>query len=179
MKMGPGIFWGIILIVLGTSILFKVLFGISMFRVIIAVLFILVGVRMLIGRPAWTKKGTQIDDNTTMFGERVVQVDNLENTEYNTIFGKSVYDLRNLEDFDSLPEKVEFNAIFGQSEILLPKKLHVKIKADAVFASVVMPNGNTAAFSTSKYESTPDSASNSQVLDLEAHAVFGNINIKQ
>ena len=179
MKMGPGIFWGVILIVLGISILFKVLFGISMFRVIIAVLFILVGVRMLIGRPAWTKKGAQIDDNTIMFGERVVQVDNLENTEYNTIFGKSVYDLRNLQDFNNLPEKVEFNAIFGQSEIYLPKNLYVKIKADAVFASVVMPNGNTAAFSTSNFESKPDSVLNNEPLQLEAHAVFGNITIKQ
>lgn len=177
--MGPGIFWGVILIVLGTSILFKVLFGISMFRVVIAVLFILLGVRMLVGRPAWTKKGAQIDENTTMFGERVVQIDNLENTEYSTIFGKSVYDLRNLKEFNNLPEKVEFNAIFGQSEIILPKDLHVKVKADAVFASVEMPNGNVAAFSTSHYETATDTAINPQALRLEAHAVFGNIKIRQ
>lgn len=177
MKMGPGVFWGIILIALGLSIIFKIVFGISMFRVIIAVLFILFGLRILIGRPVW--KQQESNDNTNMFGEREIKIEQLDNNEYNTVFGKTIYDLRNLDEFSDLPKKVEFNTVFGHSEIYLPKDLKVKIKADAVFAAAEMPNGNTAAFGTTTYETKNDSITSTKVLKIEAHAVFGHISILQ
>jgi hypothetical protein len=39
MKRGAGLFWGIMLIVIGLSIVFKVFWGVSILRIVIAVAF--------------------------------------------------------------------------------------------------------------------------------------------
>jgi hypothetical protein len=174
MKMGAGLFWGIILIALGLSIIFKIIFGISIFRIVVATAFILLGIIILVGKPVF-QSGNEKD---VIFGERTYKLSNLKNSEYNTIFGKTVYDL---SDLDSLPPgktKVKFNTIFGSSDILLPAGLSVHIKADAVFSAAKLPNGNTVAFGSASYTSSEADTSASK-LYLEASAVFGGININQ
>ncbi|MCG8701188.1 MAG: cell wall-active antibiotics response protein [Bacteroidales bacterium] len=175
MKMGPGLFWGILLVAIGLSIILKVIFNISMFRIIVAILFILIGVRVLISKPMWKNNKKESD---TLFNERTVRIEQLDDIEYNTIFGKTVYDFRKVQ-VDSTPDyKIEFNAIFGHSEIILPDDLYVRIKADAVFAAANMPSGTTAAFGSTIYESEPGGARNKTPLNIEAHAVFGHIDIR-
>jgi len=67
MKMGAGLFWGIILIAIGLSIIFKVIFGISIFRIVIAGAFILLGIIILIGKPVFhLHRG----DQDVIFGEK-------------------------------------------------------------------------------------------------------------
>ena len=47
--MGPAIFFGIILIVIGISMIFKIVFDVSLFRVIIGVLVIFIGIKIIFG----------------------------------------------------------------------------------------------------------------------------------
>lgn len=175
MKMGPGLIWGIILIAIGLSIIFKVIFGISAFRIIIAVVFILIGVRILIGKSSWMKNN---NENDVVFGERQYNIEQIINREYNTIFGKTIYDFTNLDTNTSLPADIEFNTVFGHSVIILPAQLPVKVKAEAVFGAADLPNGNTAAFSTTHYSSNLEGIGN-KVLSMEANVVFGHIEIIQ
>jgi predicted membrane protein len=144
MKMGAGLFWGIVLIIFGLSIIF------SIFRVIFAVVIILFGIRVLIGKPNFFSTHSE---NQVIFGEKNVQSAPVNNTEYNTIFGKSVYDFRHIDNLSPGRTKLKVNTIFGSTQILLPDTLPVKIKADVVFGSVTMPDGNTMAFGTVNYNS--------------------------
>lgn len=173
--MGAGLFWGIILIVIGLSIIFKVVFDISVFRILIAVFFILIGIKILVGKSAFHFNSK---DSDTIFGDKVHQEFPINDTEYNTIFGKSVYDFRDAAIPTDKYLKLEFNTIFGDADILLPKGLSVKIKAEAVFGSAKLPNNNTAIFGETTYMSDHDTTA-SNFIYIEINTVFGNTEVKQ
>jgi hypothetical protein len=175
MKMGTGLFWGVILIVIGISIILRVFFDISVFRIVIAVLLILLGIKILIGRQIFNSSG---DDNQVFFGERVYKIVPQNNAEYNTIFGKAVYDFREIDSLSDQRTKVSFNTVFGNAEILLPKALSVQVKADAVFSSARLPNGNTIAFGSANYNSEMVDSSAPKLV-IEANVVFGSLDIRQ
>jgi predicted membrane protein len=175
MKMGAGLFWGIILIVIGLSVIFRVIFGISIFRIVIAVAFILIGIKLLIGRPVIHHNDRETD---VFFGEKTVKSDPLQGTDYNTIFGKTIYDFRDMSDLKDRKTKVTFNTVFGSTEIILPPELPVFVRADAVFSAARLPNGNTVAFGSADYSSRT-AQSDSAALYIEAHVVFGGLEVRQ
>jgi predicted membrane protein len=176
MKMGAGLFWGIILIVIGLGIIFRMIFDISIFRVIFAVLIILFGIRILIGKQP--NLFSTHSENQVIFGEKNIQSTPANNTEYNTIFGKSVYDFSQINKLSPGRTKLKVNTIFGSTQILLPDSIPLKIKADAVFGSACMPDGNTMAFGTVNYNSI-NSDSAPSYLYIEASVVFGNLDIRK
>lgn len=170
--MGTGLFWGIILIIIGLSIIFKLFFDISIMRIVIAVAFILIGVRLLIGKPFMREK--YMDENNVIFGERTLTGLPENGKEYNTIFGKTVYDLRNVDPLKEPYTKITINTIFGSTDVLLSDSIPVIIKADAVFSEARMPNNNTVAFGSSHYRS-PNTTDSSAVLEIDGHVVFGSL----
>lgn len=175
MKMGAGLFWGIILIVIGLSIIFRVIFDVSVFRVVLAIAFILIGVRLLIGKPIIHHEGTK---DHVVFGERTVRSNPIHGNDYNTVFGKTVYDFRDMDSLTDRKTKITLNTVFGSTEVILPANLPVIIHAEAVFSSARLPNGNTIAFGDANYSSKafePDSST----LYIEAHVVFGGLDIRQ
>jgi predicted membrane protein len=173
MKMGPGLFWGLILIIIGLSIIFKVLFDISIFRIVIAAVLILIAIKIMIGKPIMH---TDDNDNVVIFGERHYTITPIDKTEYSTVFGKTSYDLREVQNLDELHTRVEFNTVFGSTEIFLPDSIPVKIKTEAVFGTAEMPNGNSVAFGSTKY-SSEDIMTDAQLLEIEANVVFGGLKI--
>jgi len=173
--MGPGLFWGVVLIVIGLSIIFKVFFDISILRIVIAIIIILFGIKVLIGKP---RIFTHCNKDQVVFGERIFRAGSVEQTEYNTVFGKSVYDFRNIKNLKPGRNKIEVNTVFGSTEIIISDTIAVKIKADAVFAAASMPNGNSVAFGTINYDS--DSVVNaSSYLYIEANVVFGDLKVRK
>ena len=173
--MGAGLFWGLILIVIGLSIIFRVLFDINIFRIVIAVIFILIGLKILIGRPLIQREE---GENSVIFGERRHTEAPLNGMEYNTIFGKTVYDFRDIVSLPDPHTKITINTVFGSTDILLSPSLPVQIKTDAVFSAASMPNGNTISFGNSFY-TTPGVPDSTSVLEINAHVVFGGLNVKQ
>ena len=173
--MGAGLFWGIILIVIGLSIILRIIFDVNIVRIVIAVIFILIGLKILIGKQfIHTEQG----ENNVIFGEREHTAAPENGMEYNTIFSKTVYDFRSIDSLADLRTKVTFNTVFGSTEIILPPSLSLKIKADAVFSAASMPNGNSVAFGSINYVS-PGTPEHTAVLEIEAHVVFGSLTIKQ
>lgn len=175
MKMGPGLIFGLILVAIGLSIIFRLFFNINIFRILFAAIFILIGISILIGKPIFSNKG---GDNHVMFGERRINSAPYSGAEYNTIFAKTVYDFRGIDSLAAKNIKISFNTIFGATEILLPSNLPVQIKTDAVFAFAQMPDGNSTAFGTTHFNSRQDEA-DTPVLIIEADVVFGGLEIKQ
>ncbi len=173
--MGAGVFWGIIFILIGLSIVFKVFFDISLIRIVIAIAFILIGMRILMGKTAFRFNS---NDKDVLFGERYYTEFPLTNTEYNTIFGKSVYNYSEAAIPTNKTIELEFNTIFGNTQLILPPGLPVKIKGEAVFGAVRLPNDNTAVFGETEYSTDQDSAA-ANFTYIKASAVFGNIDVIQ
>ncbi len=175
MKMAPGVFWGILLVIIGLSIIFRFVFDINLFRVVIAVFLILVGIKILIGDKGIFDFKSQKDD--VFFGQRTIKTTPDNKTEYNVIFGKSEFDFRDVDFKDSKPIRVKVNTICGSSQIILSKDTPVKIKANSAFAAARMPDGSSNVFGTSVY-SSGNFDSEGSYLYIEADVVFGSLEIK-
>ena len=174
--MGAGIFWGIILIIIGLSIILRIFLDVNIFRIIIASVFILIGVKMLIGRHAFHYRH---DDNHVVFGERIVNSAPENGREYSTLFGKTIYDFRSAPDFPPGETKITVNTVFGETDILLPKDVALQVKADAAFANAMMPNGNTISFGSTAYTGDAPDTEGYPSVKINASVVFGNLKIKQ
>ena len=172
--MGAGLFWGLILIVIGLSIIFRIFFDINVFRVVIAIVFILIGIKILIGRPVFhSTEG----ENDVFFGEKMISSMPEDGMTYNTIFGRTIYDFRDTNRVDQ-GTRISVSTVFGSTEILLSPSVPVKIKADAAFAEVKMPNNNSVSFGNITYVSD-NVTDTTSVLEIDAHVVFGTLKIKQ
>jgi hypothetical protein len=175
MKMGPGLFWGLIFLFLGIALIIKVIFklDIPVFRLFIALVLIFIGIRMLVGR-TWFYHG-HVEANEVIFGEKTFKPVDLGFREYNTVFGNSVFDFSEI-DSTLLPKSLKISTIFGGSQIILPKNVPVELKGSAVFGSLRLPDGHTAVFGSTEYHS-PGSTSTNPPLMLEVAVVFGEIQV--
>ncbi len=173
--MAPGVFWGIVLVIIGLSIIFRVIFNINLFRVLIALLLILLGIKILIGNKGIFDFSSAKND--IIFGEKSYSGSPGDRTEYNVMFGKSVFDFRNIDFKEEKPVRLKINTIFGAAEIKINENSPVKIKVDAAFAGARLPNGNTVAFGSSQYVSDSYDAS-SKYLFIDANVVFGGLEVK-
>jgi predicted membrane protein len=173
-KMGTGAFWGLLLIIIGLSIIIKVVFNIDfpIFKILIAFFFIYLGLKILFGhsfRPFHSCK----DEHTVIFGERVFLKPE-HGREYSVIFGKAVFDWQHFRPDSTGGQQIDvkINTIFGSTEMFLPTDMRVRIDASSAFGEARMPNGNTATFGNTNYwADTTDS--NSQ-LNVRADVVFGS-----
>jgi hypothetical protein len=176
MKMAPGLFWGVLLVLIGLAAIFRVVFDVNLFGILFAFFLIFVGISMLLGKP-WMFRGHHHDEKNTMFEERAVFDQPKDNSEYNVIFGRSVYDFTNVQFPDNEPIRIKINTVFGNSVIKISRNTPVKIKSDAVFAGATMPDGNTVAFGTIQYNTDTFGVALNQLI-IDAPVVFGALQVR-
>ena len=174
MKMGAGLFWGALLLVLGIALIIKVVFNVDfpVFKILVGVFFIFIGLKILFGR-VLIPEG-KIGPDETIFSERVYDSPE-DGKEYNVIFGKGVYDFTQT-DLSKGNVRVEINTVFGGTVIKVREDMPYKIEADAVFAGAELPGGNTAVFGSSKY-SSDNFRSDSAALYIKIGVVFGGVQV--
>lgn len=172
--MGAGLFWGAFLLLLGVALIIKVVFNVDfpVFKVVIGVFLILMGIKVLFGRFLISPDHFKAEE--TVFNERVY--DNPESgKEYTVLFAKGVYDFTNV-DLEKGSFRTKVSTVFGGAQIIVPGDKPVRVQADAVFAGAELPDGNNAVFGTSVYESeswTPDTAS----INIKVDVVFGGVQV--
>ena len=165
------VFWGVFFILLGFTMILKA-FGIDLpfFRIALAVLLIFVGIKMLVPG-AWPAKST---GRTTMFAESEIKGSDIDG-EYSVIFGSNKIDLTEAGYTET--KIIKIDAVFGSSEVKINPEIPLKIKGNAVFGEVSMPNTRSVVFGGGDYESESYDK-NSPHLYIEANAVFGAVQIK-
>ncbi len=175
--MGTGLFWGILLVILGISLIFRVVFNINLpvFKLFFAFLFIYIGIRILIGDSF--KFNKQVDKNDVIFGEKYYNEFNSIDKEYNVIFGKGVFDLSTVQQDTVNSTLVEFNTVFGSTTIWINRDTPVKVKVEAVFAGARLPNGNSVVFGSNNFVSENFNASKPHLF-IKADVVFGDLDIR-
>jgi len=176
MKMGAGLFWGLLLILIGLGVVIKVVFNVNfpIMKFLIAFFFIFIGIKLLVGNfHFWDHKG---DENTTIFSESTINHLDEKSKEYNVILGSSTIDLRDL-DLSGGSKEIKVNTIFGAALVKIDENLPVRIKADAAFASAKLPNGETAAFGTGRYDSDSFNRDTNH-LYIKCDVVFGGFEVR-
>jgi predicted membrane protein len=175
MKMGITIIGGIFFLLIGASLIAKVIFkvDIPIFRIFIALFFVYLGLRMLFGDMGVFRSHT--DSNSAIFSESNIVGDIEDRSEYNAIFGKVRLDLRDVQ-LKEIETRVTVNAVFGGAEVLINADMPIKIKSDVVFGGAKLPDRESGGFGTSKYTSD-NFDSSQQHLYLDINAVFGGVNI--
>jgi predicted membrane protein len=174
MKMGAGIFWGAFLLLLGIALIIKVVFQFDfpVFKVLLGIFLVMLGIKVLFGR--FVVPNHHFRPEETIFGERVYS-DPERGKEYTVLFAKGVYDYTNV-DLSKGTFYSKISTVFGGTQIIIPRDVPVRIKADAVFAGAELPDGNSAVFGTSVYESeswSPDSVG----IDIKVDVVFGGVQV--
>ena len=174
MKMGTGIFWGAFLLLLGIALIIKVVFNVDfpVFKVLIGLFLVFLGLRILFGRMAFPHGHFGPDD--TIFSERVY-TEPEDGKEYTVLFAKGIYDFTGV-DLSKGNMDVKINTIFGGTVIKIDRDMPVKIKTDAVFAGSELPDGNTAVFGSAQYVSKAYSQDTSS-LNITADVVFGGVQV--
>jgi hypothetical protein len=165
------VFWGALLIVLGALLILKkyVPFNLPVGRIIIALVFVYLGVRIILHGPSVREA------NTVVFGGRTTLAgDTRGGRDYNVIFSSGDVDFRTMPADDVTRE---VNVIFGSGTLLLDPATPAKVTLSAVFGSVRAPDGSTVSFG----ERTWTSASyreGSPALRVKAAAVFGSLSLR-
>jgi len=177
MKMGPSLFWGLLLVVLGLSLIFKIVFKIDfpLFKILIAFVLIFFGLKLLFGSFNGPTFHINENENEVVFGEK--RFNNPEpNKDYNVVFGKGVYDLRDI-DLRESHQYMKISTVFGATVVKINKTTPVKIRVESAFAGIDLPNGNSAVFGSSQYTS-PDFDENKPFLDIKLEVVFGGCEVR-
>lgn len=171
--MDSKIFWGIVIIFIGASLIFNHLFKFNFpyLKVFIALILIFFGAKILIN--SFTKKNATESESNAVFTSAKFSPSQLDqNTAHNAVFGSTIINLSNTQiTKDNL--ELEVNAIFGNVKIFFPKTVKVRVKSSGVFGSVRTPDGVGSNFGSSE-ETFGDGT---KVINLEANAVFGSVDI--
>lgn len=176
MKMGAGVFWGALLILIGLALIIRFVFNIDfpVFKVLFAMLFIYIGLRILFGSFGFFRFET--GPNDVFFAEREFY-DPQDNKEYNVVFGQGNFDFTNV-DLSQGTVNIKIGTVFGAAKVKINRDMPVKIIADAVFSGAELPDGSTAVFGTSSYQSetfNPDS----NHLKIKLDVVFGGVEVRR
>ena len=162
------IFWGVILVLLGISVILKAVFKIDIpvFRVVFAILLIYWGAKILFGDIFHRSK-----DHTVIFHNSQF-VDSDLKKEYNVVFGRSEINLRNV-DLSRGNLKTQINVVFGSSSAYIDPEIPTIIKVDTVFGESTLPDRSINAFGEYVYKS-PTYSEGQPYLLIEMNVVFGS-----
>lgn len=176
MRMGFGVFIGILIILFGVGIIVNVIFHVQIpvFKILVGIFLIYLGLRIIFGN--WLFWGSHHwRSGDAVFHHRVYRGLSGDSTEYSAVFGKAVVDLRDIKLKEKIT-RVKVNAVFGGAEVILNPETPVRINAEAVFGGVRMPENMAGGLGSSYYQSKNfDETKNHLIVD--ATSVFGGMRI--
>jgi predicted membrane protein len=177
--MSFGIIFGILIILFGVSIIVNVIFHvhIPVFKIALAVFFIWLGIKMLVGGSWSCHRHNVADSNNVIFGDNYFTLGKGQSRNFNVIFGKGTLDLSDVDSTD-LEGTIEVSTIFGEMTVILPDSFPARIKANSAFGEVRLPDRSTSAFGNTEYR-TPDFDVTRTAIDMNVSAIFGSTKVKR
>jgi predicted membrane protein len=167
-----GMFWGIVLILLGLSVILRVVFDVDLpvIRIVFAVVLIYLGVRVLVGG-SWRVESPR---NTVLFAESEVPV-TPDDDEYRIVFGRGRFDLTGIVPAGA-SRSITVETVFGNGVVRVKADAPIRIRASATFGSARLPDGNEVSFGATTWRS-PAYREGEPFLDVRANVVFGALQI--
>ncbi len=167
-----GMFWGVVIILFGLSIILREVFHIHIpfVKILIGLLLVYWGVKMIAG--GFMKSGTR---NAAVFGASEMQYD-ARHDDYDIVFGSGTIDLFKME-VPTQNRKVEVNVVFGNGTLIINDSIPMKIEMNSVFGASVLEDKRINAFGTSNNTTSAYIEGQPHVL-LETNVVFGKLVIR-
>jgi hypothetical protein len=184
-KMGfifSGLFWGIILILLGISVIINIVFHIHIpfFRIVIALILIYMGIRVLIGDHWRSHRCTSTSGGSlSLFSDSVC--DRISGDEYSVVFGRCTFDAEKIFSSEGAKSSCKINTVFGSSVIRIPKSIPIAVRITAAFGGVRLPDGSMVSFGQTVYKNdasraNPEAAG---IKTIDLNVVFGGSEIEE
>ncbi|MBW6516491.1 MAG: cell wall-active antibiotics response protein [Candidatus Cloacimonetes bacterium] len=170
--LSSGVFWGMLLILVGLSIIIKIIFQIDIpvFRIIIGVLLIYFGMQIIFGSNFLYRRRVSQRRQEGTFREYNLQ---RGGNEFNVIFGRSKIDLTDRRELKS-DEFVVVNVIFGSALVYIDPAIPMQIEVNTVFGDASLPDKKFAVIGQEKFR-TGDENYNGKILYLEISSIFGSV----
>jgi len=167
-----GVFWGIALIALGIWFLVRqyVPVHIPVFRIIVALFFVYLGVRVLVHGPVVR------DQNTVVFSDSTIPYSPDRGGDYNVIFSNGTVDLSGVQ-LSGTSVRTQVNVVFGAGTLRINPAEPVRIRMSSAFGTVEAPTGRSIAFGDAVY-TTDSYRSGAPALEIQATSVFGRLAIQ-
>lgn len=156
------IFWGILLLLWGSSLILKTFnINLPLAKIFLAVIIIMFGVKLLIGT------GTKSTGSGKFRGRTYIRSNN--SGEYTMIFSGGKFDL---SDLDEDAKDIEITVVFGSAEVILPAHLKFDIEPSTVFGATVLPERSQYGFGDSHIQA---GAGEGRAIQIESNCIFGRI----
>ncbi len=135
-----GLFWGILILLIGLSIVLKYAFHIEipLVRIFLGIIIILIGLRLIIGQTVKTgithtegKKYFHLSGNSDV------------------IFSSATIDLTRIKEGQKLP--AEISVVFGSAVVIIPDSINLEVFSTTVFGTTVLPDRSYAGFGEDRY----------------------------
>jgi hypothetical protein len=172
--------WGVIIIVIGLSVLLGAIFGINIpiIKVLFGLFLLYMGIKVLFGAFDFNFQFSgekRASDHEAVFANSVFQYPNAKDTkEYVTVFGRSELDLTAATDLST--KSLEAVTVFGESVIYVKKGTPLRVVSNTVFGKSDLPGKNISAFGKFEYQ-TPGLQAADPALNLEVTAVFAGVRV--
>ncbi len=177
-----GLFWGIILIFLGVTVIINLIFHvhIPLFRIIFALLLIYLGFRVMLGGNWGGHSHCRSAGNAIMFSDATIASDSGDG-EYSIIFGKGVVEAGSIFGADTRRRSLRINTVFGSTLVRIPRNIPIAIRASSAFGGITLPDGSTTAFGETIYRNGAcrATADESAICTVNVSAVFGACRIEE
>jgi predicted membrane protein len=165
-----GMVWGAFFILLGVSIIFKILFhwDIPVFRTFFALFLIFLGVKIIVGG---FHRGLPRQDAPPPPAS--VSTDPGKKTD--VVFGKGTMDLTDLvlKDQDIV---VESNTVFGETIIKIKADTPALVRTSSAFGEARLPDGSSSALGTYIYKTKAYQEGKPRLI-VNANVVFGAMEV--
>jgi len=164
-----GIFWGIVLVIFGLSVIVNVVFHvhIPIMRILFGLFLVYLGVQVITGH-RWKPFKSNCASSEAVFQTS-------GQNDYTVIFGKNTVDLTNISA-DARNKKIKIATVFGASMVTVPADIPVIIKATSVFGGMNFPNGTAISFGEYIYKNKVYT-DQSDAIKVEIDLVFGGCNV--
>jgi len=147
---------------------------IPVIRIVVAALFVYLGVRVLVGSPVVT------DRTTAVFSQSAMSWAPDRGREYNLIFSRGSVDLSRASSPSATGGRTiraEVNVVFGSGTLRIDRSAPVRVTMSSAFGTVEAPDGRTVSFGDLSYV-TPSWREGAPALEVHATTVFGRLAIQ-
>jgi predicted membrane protein len=167
-----GIFWGIILILLGLSVILNIVFNIHLpfFRILFSLIIIYFGLRLLVGG-AWCSHAK----NSAICQKADITVNQTDN-EYKVIFGRATFNTSDTLNSE-MKRNISVKTIFGEGTIIISSTVPTIVRVTSAFGSATFPDGNTITFGEYTYRNKACGSDLTNCKRINAEVVFGSMKI--
>ncbi|CAN5447677.1 hypothetical protein BH11BAC1_BH11BAC1_03390 [soil metagenome] len=167
-----GVFWGVVIILFGLSIILREVFHVHIpfVKILFGLILIYWGVKMIAG--GFWNSGSR---NSSVFKNSEMQYDP-KHDDYDIVFGSGTIDLFKVEA-PMQNRKIEVSVVFGNGTVIINDSIPMKIEMNSVFGSSVMEDKRTSAMGKT-YNTTSAYKEGQPYILLETNVVFGRLDIK-